>query len=168
MAGKILVSELRCLINLSIRHGQYYDKWKETKVLPGFKNKGSRSDVKYYRPISNISEVSKLVEKAVYEQVYKYFSVNKIFNEFHHGFLHNHSTATALQHIIDIWVKSLELGKLAAALFLDLSAGFDVVNFKILLKKLLFYKFRNNTIKWFENYLNDRKQSVTIASSSCL
>ena len=55
LAGDTLVSELRCLINLSIRHGDYYNKWKETKVLPGFKNKGSRSEAKYYRPISNLS-----------------------------------------------------------------------------------------------------------------
>ena len=115
--------------------------------------------------MSNISEVSKTVEKAVYEQVYKYFLQNNLFNENHHGFLRNHSTATALQHIIDLWVKSLDCGKLSAALFLDLSAGFDVVNIGLLVKKLAIYKFHEETLKWFESYLNGRKQCVMIESS---
>ena len=96
LAGPVLVSELQCLVNLTIRHGQYYTKWKNTKVLPGFKNKGSRHEAKYYRPISNISEVSKIAEKAVYDQVYDYFEKNELLNDNHHGFLRNHSTSTAV------------------------------------------------------------------------
>ena len=97
LASKELISELTALINLSIKNGAFYSKWKKTKVLPGFKNKGTRYEAKFYRPISNISEVSKLIEKSVHEQVYKYFSENKLLHPNHHGFLNNHSTASALQ-----------------------------------------------------------------------
>ena len=166
LTALILTSELQCLVNLTIRHGIYYSKWKFTKVLPGFKNKGTRHEAKYYRPISNISEISKIAEKAVYEQVYEYFLENKLFSENHHGFLRNHSTATALQHIVDIWIQSIECKKLSAALFLDLSAGFDVVNINLLLKKLKIYKFNQKTFEWFSSYLKGRKQSVIIESSS--
>ena len=73
IVARELISELTVLINLSIKSGKFYSKWKKTKVLPGFKNKGTRYKAKYYRPISNISELSKLPEKAVHNQVYQYF-----------------------------------------------------------------------------------------------
>ena len=36
-----------------------------------------------------------------------------------------------LLQMFDIWLKHLDKGNLAAALFLDLSAGFDVINHRI-------------------------------------
>ena len=78
LAAPILISEIRTLVNLTIRHGKYYTKWKYTKVLPGWKNKGTRHEAKYYRPISNICELSKIAEKAVYQQVYDYLFRNLI------------------------------------------------------------------------------------------
>ena len=46
-------------------------------------------------------------------------------------------------------MKQLDDGKLAAALFLDLSAGFDVVDHSLLLEKLPLYGFTITTVKWF-------------------
>ena len=57
------------ITNLSIRKNKFAKGWKYTKVLPGYKMKGS----KFYRPTLNLSEVSKLTERAVHSQVYKYF-----------------------------------------------------------------------------------------------
>ena len=141
LAAIPLISELTVLTNLSIKEGKFYSGWKKTKVLPGFKNKGSRCDAKFYRPISNISEVSKIPEKVVHEQVYDHLMEHNLIHPNHHGFLSHHSTASALQQIIDIWLKSADKGKLSAGLFLDLSAGFDVINVDILLKKLKLYNF---------------------------
>ena len=66
--------------------------------------------------------------------------------------------------MIDLWLISVEKGQFSAALFLDLSAGFDVIPHSILLKKLRLYKFDDNTIKWFKSYLNDRFQCVQVES----
>ena len=81
-----------------------------------------------------LSVVSKVVERIMYEQLVKYLS--DLFHPNHHGFRSNHSTATALIHLYDLWMQALDSGQFAAALFLDLSAGFDVVNIPILLSKL--------------------------------
>ena len=164
LASPILVEEIQLLVNLTIRHGKYYQKWKYTKVLPGWKNKGTRHEAKYYRPISNICEVSKIPEKAVYEQVYSYLLENNLLHENHHGFLKHHSTATALQQIIDLWLKAAENVQLSAALFMDLSAGFDVISHRILLEKMKLYKFDQNTVNWFQSYLEDRFQCVQVES----
>ena len=86
-------------------------------------------------------------------------------HENHHGFLQGCSTSTALQQIVDFWMKSLDKGKLSAALFLDLSAGFDVVNHSILLDKLKEYGFDESAINWFKSYLEDRHQCVQVESA---
>ena len=56
IASHELKTELKTLINLSMKKHKFVDKWKKTKVLPGWKNKGTRFELKYYRPISNLSE----------------------------------------------------------------------------------------------------------------
>ena len=133
--------------------------------MPGFKNKGNRFDLKYYRPLSNLAEVSKLAEKVVYDQVYDYLDKNGLIHPNHHGFLRNCSTTTALQHMMDVWLKSIDSGKLVATLFLDLSAGFDVINHDLLINKLKYYKFSEGSIRWFESYLKGRTQSVQVESA---
>ena len=165
LAAKDLVSEIACLINISIKSGQFYSKWKYSKILPGYKNKGSAYDARFYRPISNLSELSKLAEKVVHQQVYQYLHGHSLIHPDHHGFLPNHSTATALQQLVDTWLRAADGGKLSATIFLDLRAGFDVINHEILIQKLKEYNFADTAISWFHSYLIGRHQCVQIESS---
>ena len=79
--------------------------------------------------------------RAVYEQITGYFEMHSLWHTNNHGFRPNHSTTTAISQIYDIWISALESKKLTAALLLDLTAAFDVVDHKILLKKLKVYNF---------------------------
>ena len=97
--------------------------------------------------------------------MYDYLDSNHLIHPNHHGFLKNSSTSSALQHIFDIWLQHLDKGKLSAALFLDLSAGFDVINHELLLLKMKEYNFSEDTISWFSSYLLDRSQCVQVESS---
>jgi retron-type reverse transcriptase len=47
-------------------------------------------------------------------------------------------------------------------LFLDFQKAFDVVNHKILLTKLKYYKCNDLTISWFKSYLTNRCQKVKL------
>ena len=84
----------------------------------------------------------------------------------HHGFKANHSTSTAISQIYDFWIKSAENKELTAALLLDLSAAFDVVDHQILLEKLQMYKFSPKTLSWFQSYIQGRKQVVVVESKT--
>ena len=165
LAAPELIPEITALVNISIRSGKFYSKWKQAKVLPGYKQKGSKFDSKSYRPISNLSEISKFEERIVHNQLYGYLSSNKLLHPSHHGFLQHHSTATALHQIIDTWLQAADNGKLSATLFLDLKAGFDVIEHDILLSKLKEYGLCDLTISWFESYLKNRSQCVQIEST---
>ena len=93
IASTCLEQELKTLVNISIRKSKFVDSWKCAKILPGWKNKGTRFELKYYRPLSNLSEVSKLVEKAVYEQMYDYLVSNDLIHHNHHRFLKGSSVS---------------------------------------------------------------------------
>ena len=137
--------------------------WKSSKKNPHFK-KGEKINGENYRPVTDIVFVSKIAEAAVFEQTFAHFNENKLWHPNHHGFRPNHSTATALIHLYDLWARGAEAKEFTAALLLDLSATFDVVNRRILLEKLQLYNFSPQTLQWFKSYLEGRTQYVMVES----
>ena len=49
-------------------------------------------------------------------------------------------------------------------MFIDLAKAFDTVDHKILLRKMEIYGISGTTLKWFENYLTNRKQYIQISN----
>ena len=76
----------------------------------------------------------------------------------------NRSTATALLQLYDLWLTAAENRELSAALLLDLSAAFDIVDHGIFLKKLEAYNFSKDSVCWFKSYLQERIQIVQVQS----
>ena len=163
LAAPLIEDILLHLVNLTIEHSEYPSLWKVNKVSPQFK-KGDKTKGENWRPVTDIVFVSKLAEAAVFEQVAEHFSKNNLWHPNHHGFRPSHSTATALSQLYDFWIKKAENKELSAALLLDLSAAFDVVDHKILLEKLQLYNFSDKSISWFKSYLEHRKQIVAVES----
>ena len=56
---------LACLVNDSFVSGNFPEELKLARITPVF-NKGSRFDIDNYRPITVLSNLSKLFEKAMY------------------------------------------------------------------------------------------------------
>ena len=68
----LYISEpLAFLVNDSFASGNFPEKLKLARITPVFK-KGSRSDIDNYRPISVLSNFSKLFDKAMYHRLYNY------------------------------------------------------------------------------------------------
>ena len=61
---------------------------------------------------------------------------------------------------------SIDTGKFGCGIFIDLRKVFDTVNHEILLNKLEHYRIRDSMLKWFQSYLIDRKQYVSINGQS--
>ena len=165
LAAPLIEDILLHLVNITIDSSVYPSLWKVNKVSPQFK-KGDKTLSENWRPVTDIVFVSKLAEAAVFEQVEEHFSSNNLWHPNHHGFKANHSTSTAISQIYDFWIKSAENTELTAALLLDLSAAFDVVDHQILLDKLQMYKFSPKTLSWFQSYLQGRKQVVVVESKT--
>ena len=103
--------------------------------------------------ISLLPVISKVFEKIVYNQLFKYFTDNNLFYTSQYGFRSLHSTELASLELIDRVFQHLGTGQLPLSVFLDLSKAFDTLNHLILLNKLKFYGLSNTPLKWFESYL---------------
>jgi hypothetical protein len=88
------------LINLSISEGIVPDELTMAKVKPLFK-KNDRLKAENYRPVSILSIISKVLEKAVYKQLEKFLTSNNLMYEFQSGFRSSYSTDSCLIHLID-------------------------------------------------------------------
>ena len=80
-AADLIAPFIAHIINLSLEQGTVPDDMKHSKVIPLFK-KGDRSDPGNYRPVSILSVVSKVLEKVVHEQLYRYAVDAKLLYEF--------------------------------------------------------------------------------------
>ena len=65
----ILLPVITKIINISLQTGQFADQWKCALVHPLLKKPGLDLVLKNYRPISNLQYISKLTEKAVFQQL---------------------------------------------------------------------------------------------------
>ena len=95
LAFPLIEDAILHLVNLSITTNTYSKNWKFQLVLPLHK-KNDTMDGNNFRPVSHIIEVGKIVEYVIHDQVYHHFVQHGLFHGNHHGFLGNHSTASAL------------------------------------------------------------------------
>ena len=82
------------------------------------------------------------------------------------GFREGKSTTLACFLLIQSVLDSLNAKDHVAALYLDLSKAFDLVNHSILLEKLERYGIRGPAYLWIESYLKNRKQITRITKIS--
>ena len=161
IAADSITKPLHHIITLSLLQQRFPSQWKFAKIIPLHK-KESLFEKKNYRPVAILSPLSKILERIVFEQVYSYFSRNRIFHPNVHGYRQNRSTLTALLQLYDRWVHAAAKGQVSGAVLLDLSAAFDLVPPEILLKKLEVYGLQTDFTAWIQSYLTDRHQSVWI------
>lgn len=114
-----------------------------------------------YRPISNLPFLSKIIEKAVSQQLNSFLAFNNCFNVLQSGFRPHHSTETALVKVFNDIHLNTDSGRMSVLVLLDLSAAFDTVDHSILLDRLKNWVGISGTaLNWFESYLKDRDYFV--------
>jgi len=119
------------------------------------------ADVKNYRPISNLSVLSKLLEKLVARQLIDYLSDNNLLPDRQSDYRAFRSTETAIARLLSVSLLALDAGDIAALALLDLSAAFDTVDHMILLQRLqTSFGLSDAVLSWFHSYLDQRQQNV--------
>ena len=142
--------------NQSLINGDFPHCLKQAEVIPVFK-KEEKLDKSNYRPVSILPVISKIYERLMYDQMYKYF--DQIFSKFQCGFRKGFSTQNCLLYMIENWKESLDQGGHYGALLTDLSKAFDCIMHDLLITKLQAYGFDNDSLNFICNYLVDREQS---------
>ena len=152
---------ISAVFNESLSLGKFPTVLKISRVVPIPKSKKTK-DVNEYRPISNLSVMSKIFEKLMCKRLVSYLEVNKVLVPFQFGFRSRSATTDALLQYLDYAYESIDNGQYLLTLFLDFSKAFDTVNHRILLNKLNHVGVRGVSQHWFESYIMNRKQCVYV------
>ena len=105
-----------------------------------------------------MSIFNQLQEKMVSKRLTSFINNHNILYSKQFGFRSQHSTIQAALSIIDKIQEGVENRKYSCGVFLD------TVNHNILLQKLEYYGIRGVVPKWFQSYLENKKQFVSIGN----
>ena len=118
--------------------------------------------LKNYRPVANLSFISKIIEKAIASQIHHLIN-NDIVDYFQSAYKAGHSCETALLRVYNDIVTTISRGNGAMLVLLDLSAAFDTIdhdNLFCIIEK--YVGISGNALKLIKSYLSNRTQCVQI------
>ena len=153
-----------CTNNLSLKNGIFPTQFKKAIVRPLIKKSTlDKNILKNYRPVSNLSFISKITEKNVASRFKKHL-LNEPKQSAYRSY---HSTETALISVTNDIMCAVDQKKAVVLVLLDLSAAFDTIDHSILLNRLhKRYGITGTALSWFETYLTDRCQVIQLNGES--
>ena len=162
----VLAPSITEIVNKSLQQGSFSDHWKMATVRPLLKKPGLDRIMTNYRPVSNLSFVSKLAEKCVVSQLNTYLSTHDLHSAHQSAYKECFSTETTLCSLMDQLLWAMEKGHASIIVALDLSAAFDTVDHEILADVLQScFGITDKALGWITSYLNERKLRVNIRDS---
>ena len=155
------------IVNASLNHAIVPLSLKTALIRPLLKKSGLDKEVlKNYRPVSNLSFISKVLEKVVAKRLDDHMLDNNLYSSVQSAYRERHSTETALLKVQSDILTALDSGSGAVLLMLDLSAAFDTIDHGILLSRLnSLYGISGDALDWFKSYLSNRVQRVIIGDT---
>ena len=156
------------LANLSFEQGCFPAKFKSAAITPVLKKSGlDKSLPVNYRPISNLNNISKILEKLFLVRFQPFVTASPNYNPYQSAYRKKHSTETALTLTLDNVFHASDRSKSTILVALDLSAAFDLVDHKLLISRLkTSFGIDGLVLQWILSYLTDRSQFVSLGSST--
>ena len=120
-------------------------------------------DPKNFRPVSNLTYLSKLIERVVCAHISEMAEKSGNTEPLQLAYKKNHSTEMALLKVKADILQAMDNQRMVCLILLDSSAAFDMVNHQLLLNRLKYrFGFRGVILDWIRSYLKERKQRVAI------
>jgi len=157
-----LLPYITMLCNASLRDGFLPSSQKTAIVRPIIKKDNlDPTDPKNYRPISNLTFISKLIERVVALRLTEHLTKNELLPMYQSAYRKHHSTETSVISLLSNIYDIIDTGNVALLGLLDLSAAFDCVDHNILIDRLSqTFGIRNDALAWLSSFLCGRTQTV--------
>ena len=139
----------------------FLSEWKKGNIVPIHK-KGNRQNVKKYRPVSLLLICGKISERLIFNEMFIYFSVNKLISKNQSGFQLGDSCINQLLSITHKIFTSFDNGLEVRSVFLDICKAFDKVWYEGLIFKLKQNSISGELLHVLSNFLSNRKQRVVL------
>ena len=106
-------------------------------MLPLLKKPGlDKEQMSSYRPISNLTTISKVIERLVLDRLRPHLLSSPNFSRLQSAYRRVHSTETALLHVMNSVYAAADAKKITALVGLDISAAFDTIDHDVLASRL--------------------------------
>jgi len=156
--AEVFAPAITTLANLSLHTGKFPARFESAQVLPLLKKAGlDRSLPVNYRLISNLSTVSKVLERLVLVRLRPHLTNSKNFSKRQSAYRQGHWTESALLDVLDSVHTATDSKEVILLIGLDLSAAFDTVCHSTLIKRLKTeFGVSGTALRWIQSYLQDR------------
>ena len=161
-----LLPVIALIINRSLSAGVVPDCMKVAHVSPLLKKPSlDPNELKNYRPVSNLSFLSKVLEKVVAQQLNLHLANNNLHEPMQSAYKTQHSTETALVRVMNDVLQAADQQQLTLLVLLDLSAAFDTIDHELLLERMhIRLNISVTALDWFRSYLSQRSQIIAAGS----
>ena len=154
------------IANTSFASGRFPSLWKAGLVTPLLKKPGlDATDIKNFRPINNLTTLSKILECLALARLKPHVVSSLNFSPLQSAYRVAHSTA--MVKIVDDFLALVYSGSAVALIGLDISAAFDTVSHPKLLTRLeTEFGIEGAALGWINSYLSNLHFFVRIRDSS--
>ena len=153
------------MVNTSFDTGHFSDKLKEAILHPLIKNIKLEPTFNNFRPVSNLSYLSKLIERLVCKQLVRYTNSTGQMEPYQSAYREYASTETALLKIKADILNAVDKKEVMCLVMLDLSAAFDTISHELLLEQLKYrFGITDLALQWIESFLTNRTQCVKVST----
>ena len=154
------------IVNLTLEMGKFTYQWKVAIVRPLLKKVGLDLVKKNYRPVSNLSFLSKVIEKAMLKQFNEHCDSYGLLPDYQSAYRSNYICETSLLKLTNDILWNMESKQVTALVMMDLSAAFNTIDHELLLEILHHrYGISDDALGWYENYLRPRGFKVCVGDS---
>lgn len=159
----VLNYPLYILIRKILETGVFPKNLKLSKVVPVYKDKGDRASASSYRPVTVLSPPAKVVEACLFDLIIE--NVRDKIAKWQHGFVPQRSTNTNIMTLLNYVYPSVAEGYQVDVIYTDFSKAFDLVDFGLLIDRLVDIGIPIYLIRVIKSYLADRDNYVTVEGS---
>ena len=152
------------IVKVSLNEASFPQHLKHASVTPIVKEEENNHQLfPNYRPLSNLTFLSKVLEKVVSEQINSHLIENNLHAKHQSGYKKKHSCETGMFKMVGDVQQMTAKRNHVALLLLDLSSAFDVLNHDILINRLqVHFGIEGDALTWLTTYLKGRTFSVCI------
>ena len=156
------------IYNSSVDQGTVSDNLKEALLKPMIKKPNMELEFPNFRPISNLSFLSKILERGVCRELMCHADFTGHLEPLQSAYRSSHSCETALLKVKTDILSAIENQEVVCLIMLDLSATFDTISHDLLLNRLK-YRFgvTDLALNWLESYLTGHTQQVILQDNPC-
>ena len=153
--GVILVRIFPAFSRIRTEYGEIL---RDTEIL-------SPTEKTDYRPISILSNISKIYERIMHDNMSDYF--NDVLSKFQCGFRKGFGAQNCLLFMIETIRKTRDNHGVFTAVMTDLSKACDCISHEFLIAKLNAHGFDKTLLKVSNSYLKNRTQTTKVGLVNC-